>query len=75
MILSQRHLHRVLKEYQEYFNHMRPHQGIEQRIPCQQERGVRPQTSGNVVSHPFLGGLHHDYHWQSREGPLYLRAA
>ncbi len=75
MILSQRHLHRIMKEYQEYFNHTRPHQGIEQRIPCQQGQGVRPQTGGDVVSHPFLGGLHHDYHWQSREGPSYLRAA
>ena len=75
MILSQPHLHRVMKEYQEYFNHTRPHQGIEQRIPCQQERGIRPQTGGKVVSHPFLGGLHHDYRWQSHEGPSYLRAA
>ena len=75
MILSQRHLHRIMKEYQEYFNHTRPHQGIEQRIPCQQAQGVRPQTGGDVVSHPFLGGLHHHYHWQSHEGPSYLRAA
>ena len=75
LILSQRHLHHVVKEYQEYFNHTCPHQGIEQRIPCQQERGVRPQNSGDVVSHPFLGGFHHDYHWQSHEEPSYHRAA
>jgi hypothetical protein len=74
-ILSERHLRRVMKEYGEYFNHARPHQGIEQRIPCEQKRGVEPLISGRIVSHPFLGGLHHDYHWQSQERPSYPRAA
>lgn len=30
LILSERHLYRVMKEYRRYFNHVRPHQGIEQ---------------------------------------------
>jgi hypothetical protein len=30
LILSERHLHRVMKQYQVYFNHARPHQGIRQ---------------------------------------------
>jgi transposase InsO family protein len=75
LILSERRLHRVMKEYQEYFNYARPHQGIGQSIPCQQERGVKPQTSCKVVSRPFLGGLHHDYHWKSRERTSWSRAA
>jgi uncharacterized damage-inducible protein DinB len=29
LILSERHLHRAMREYQEYFNHARPHQEIE----------------------------------------------
>jgi len=33
LILSERHLHRVIGEYVVYFNHSRPHQGIGQRIP------------------------------------------
>lgn len=64
LILSVRHLDRVMKEYNGYFNHARPHQGIEQRIPCQlEQRGERP-TRGKIVSHSILGGLHHSYHWQ-----------
>ncbi|HSH80303.1 MAG TPA: integrase core domain-containing protein [Herpetosiphonaceae bacterium] len=30
LIRSERHLHNVLQEYVAYFNHARPHQGIEQ---------------------------------------------
>jgi transposase InsO family protein len=75
LILSERHLQRVMREYGDYFNRARPHQGIEQRIPCEQERAIQPQIIGKVVSHPFLGGLHHDYHWQAAERPSCPRAA
>jgi hypothetical protein len=64
LILSQRHLHRVMREYQGYFNHARPHQGIEQRVPCQLEQRGGPPTRGKIASHPVLGGLQHrSYHW------------
>jgi putative transposase len=33
LILGERHLHRVVKEYVEYYNSARPHQGIGQAIP------------------------------------------
>jgi putative transposase len=61
LILSERHLYRVMREYQWYFNHARPHQGIGQRIPCWQEPRDRPPPTRKVVSYPVLGGLHHDY--------------
>ncbi|HDQ70608.1 MAG TPA: hypothetical protein ENN19_00750 [Chloroflexi bacterium] len=51
-----------------YFNHARPHQGIEQHIPCQPERPEGPPASGKIVSRPVLSGLHHDYYWQAAEG-------
>ncbi len=63
LILSNRQLCRVMKEYARYFNHARPHQGIGQRIPCQSVQGVEPSGSEQVLSRPVLGGLHHDYHW------------
>ncbi len=31
VILNERHVHRLVNEYKAYFNHARPHQGIEQR--------------------------------------------
>jgi putative transposase len=74
LILSERHLYRVMKEYRRYFNRARPHQGIGQRIPCRpQQRG---KSSGKqVVSCPVLGGLHHDYQWRAHDRPSYPRAA
>jgi putative transposase len=65
LILSERHLHRVVKDYTEYFNHARPHQGIEQRIPCRPERLETAPVNGKLVSRPVLNGLHHDYFWQA----------
>ena len=75
LILSERHLYRLMKQYQEYFNHARPHQGIGQRIPCQPGRRADPQMIGDLISRPVLGGLHHDYRWQSHERPSLRRAA
>jgi transposase InsO family protein len=69
LIFGERHLYRVVKEYVEYYNLARPHQGIGQAIP----QGVRtpmheaPSAGGaegsgtRVINFPVLGGLHHDY--------------
>lgn len=67
LILGDRHLYRLVKEYKTYFNHARPHQGIEQRIPCQPERPEAPPLGRKVASRPVLRGLHHDYYWQAAE--------
>ena len=75
LILSERHLHRVMKEYGEYFNHARPHQGLGQRIPCRPLQGAEPLESRQIASRPILGGLHHDYQWRAAESPSYPRAA
>jgi transposase InsO family protein len=61
LILSERHLHRVLTEYAEYFNHARPHQGIGQRIPCKLVQRAEQSGSRQIISRPILGSLHHDY--------------
>ena len=62
LILDERHLHHTVKEYVRYFNMARPHQGIEQHIPCPPESLPH---SGKIVSLPILGGLHHDYRRQA----------
>ena len=63
LILNERHLYRLTGEYVDYFNHARPHQGIEQRIPDPREEDVVSvgECRGHIVGHPVLGGLHHDY--------------
>jgi putative transposase len=73
--LSERHLYRLMKQYQEYFNRARPHQGIGQKSPCQPVRGAEPQMIGDLISRPVLGGLHEDYRRRRQDRPSYPRAA
>ncbi len=60
LILSEAHLRRVLAAYVAYFNHMRPHQGLQQRRPAPITFS-ECETTGAIQATPILGGLHHDY--------------
>jgi hypothetical protein len=75
LILSERHLYRAMREYQEYFNRARPHQGIGHRIPGRLLQRVEPSGSEQIVSRPPLGGLHHDYQWRAAGRSSYAQAA
>jgi transposase InsO family protein len=72
LILNECSLHRIVTEYGSYFNDARPHQGIEQRIPCKPGRLAASPDNGNgkVMSRSVLGGLHHDYSWRT-PAPVY----
>jgi transposase InsO family protein len=59
LIINQAHLRRVMREYVEFFNTARPHQGIDQQIP--NPRSTR-NTSGPVRCRNVLGGIIHDYY-------------
>ena len=63
LILNERHLHRITGQYVAYFNHSRPHQGIDQRIPDPREadESREGECHGRIVGRPVLGGLQHDY--------------
>jgi putative transposase len=65
LIHNERHLYRTIQQYQAYSNHARPHQDIQQRIPCLEQPDELHGT-GKVISSPILGGLHHDYRWQAQ---------
>ncbi len=58
LILHDRHLQRVLNEYATYFNHARPHQGIDQQIPAGDKHG----GDGAIHRRDVLGGIIHDYY-------------
>ena len=58
LIMNQAHLRRVLRDYVDYFNRARPHQGIKQRCPIPIERG---RQIGAVKRRDVLGGIIHDY--------------
>lgn len=61
LIINQNHLHRILKEYVNYYNHHRPHQGIQQQFPIS---GSRHNRYGLVRRHNILGGIIHGYYRQ-----------
>ncbi|HEX9131967.1 MAG TPA: integrase core domain-containing protein [Ktedonobacteraceae bacterium] len=62
LILHERQLQRVLNAYAMYFNHARPHQGIQQQIPASYGSSrSTPQEGTKVVAVPILARLHHDY--------------
>ena len=64
LILNGNHLRRVHKEYGEYYNHTRPHQGIGQGFPVS---GHIKRSIGPIRWRDILGGIIHDY---SRQRPI-----
>ncbi len=67
LVLGERQLHSAIKEYVQYYNSARPHQGIGQAIPevagssMQETPPGYYESEGRITSFPVLGGLHHDY--------------
>jgi transposase InsO family protein len=60
LVLGERHLRRVLREYVAYFNRERPHQGLGQATPERSPDAMR-NLAAPVRAVPVLGGLHHAY--------------
>lgn len=60
ILFSEKQVRNILREYVEYYNHHRPHQGVD-RIPA--ERYV--PSFGNIHKDQILGGLHHNYYRSS----------
>ncbi|NLF79082.1 MAG: transposase [Chloroflexi bacterium] len=64
LILSEKHVRRVIHEYCAFFNQARPHQGIGQQIPSpSREVGLPEYARREIIGVPILNGLHHDYQW------------
>ena len=61
LVLNENHLRRVLKEYTQYYNHARPHQGLGQHFPIS---GPMRNNEGIIRRRDILGGVIHDYYWQ-----------
>jgi hypothetical protein len=57
ILIHEKQIMDILKEYIVYYNSKRPHQGIEQQVPT----GYKPKIYGRVLKFPILGGLCHHY--------------
>ncbi len=57
MITSEKQLRKALREYVDYYNHERCHQGLGNRIPCPIAEDVTEQKNGKIRRKQRLGGL------------------
>ena len=60
LLFSEKQVRKIVKNYVEYYNHLRPHQGIN-KIPD----GEMNSTTGIIKQEQILGGLHHHYYRSS----------
>ncbi len=63
ILLSERHLRRVLKDSFSYYHGFRTHLGLAKESPL--ARPVEPLDHGSIKSEPLVGGLHHRYFGQA----------
>jgi len=62
LVLSRRHLERVLREYVAHYNAKRPHRGLDLRPPdALPNLPSRPPDLGDLRRRDVLGGLVHEY--------------
>jgi hypothetical protein len=60
IVIGERQLRRVLKEYLADYHRSRTHLGFEKEAP--ESRAIQSRDTGTLVSEPVLGGLHHRYY-------------
>lgn len=60
LLFSEIQVCKIIRDYIEYYNHIRPHQGID-TIPS----GNQIPGSGNIQKDQILGGLQHNYYRSS----------
>jgi hypothetical protein len=59
LILSEKHLRRILASYFDYYHGARTHLSLHKDSP--DIRPVQPREAGRIVAIPEVGGLHHRY--------------
>ena len=61
IVLNQRHLRRLLKEYVRYYHEDRTHLGLGKDTPRGRLAASVPPCASKIISLPRLGGLHRRY--------------
>ena len=59
IVVSEKHLRRLLRDYFAYYHGSRTHLGLEK--DCPEPRPIEPADRGSIRSEPMVGGLHHRY--------------
>src|SRR5271169_5144870 len=61
IVINQRHLRRLLKDYVCYYHEDRTHLGLEKDTPRGRVAAAVVPSDNEIISLPRLGGLHHRY--------------
>ena len=59
IVMNERHLRRILREYVDYYHTCRTHLSLNKDPP--ETRIVEPPELGTIIAFPRVGGLHHRY--------------
>ena len=59
IVINEKHLRRVLRDYFKYYHGSRTHLGLEKDCPT--PRPVETPDFGSIQAQPLVGGLHHRY--------------
>jgi len=63
VVMNERHLHRLLREYVDYDNEDRVHTQLRDS-PMGRPTECQPSPKARIVGLPRVAGLHHRYKWQ-----------
>ena len=64
VVLGERHLLVLLKDYLAYHHEDRTHLGLDKDTPVPRAVTPRPSPDARVVAVPRVGGLQHRYEWR-----------
>ena len=65
IVLSERHLRRMLRDYVSYYHEDRCHLGLEKDCPVKRRASRRSDPKAKIIALPRVGGLHHRYEWRA----------
>ena len=68
IVLNERHLYRLVKNYVDYYNSSRTHLTLRKDSPVSRKVQLRPGFDARIISTPQANGLHHRYEWQAVAG-------
>ncbi len=63
VVLNEKHLQRLLREYVDYYNIDRVHTQLRDS-PAGRPTEHRPSAKARIIGEPRVGGLHHRYGWR-----------
>jgi transposase InsO family protein len=63
IVINERHLHRLLRDYVDYYNADRVHTQLRDS-PAGRPAAYRPSSEAQIIGLPRVGGLHHRYEWR-----------